>query len=130
MKKIVLSGSASLQKELNELMDKLKNEYVILDWPKPLSENDFKQAYPKVFADFVQNITKTDILLIVNADKKGVCGYIGAAAFAELCFGLSQKVVYGKNIELYILKMPEKSVQCYDEIRLWLDLGWIKIWNK
>ncbi len=75
------------------------------------------------------NITKTDILLVVNEDKKGICGYIGPAAFAELSFGVALNAIQEKNIELYILKMPEKSVQCYDEIKLWLDLGWIKIWS-
>ena len=130
MKKIVLSGSVALQKEINEVADKIKNKYEILDWPKPLDENTFAQTYPKVYKDFMQNITKADALFVVNADKNGVCGYIGAQAFAELCFGVCQNVVYGKNIELYILKMPEKSVKCYDEIKLWLQLGWIKIWNE
>lgn len=130
MKKIVLSGSASLQKEINELRDKLQNEYQILDYPKPLSKDEFTQAYPQVLKDFLQSIALTDVLLIVNADKNGVRGYVGAQSFAELCFGLSQKLVYGRNIDLYIFQMPEKSVQCYDEIKLWLDFGWISIWNE
>lgn len=130
MKKIVLSGSVSIQKEINDLIDKLKESYEILDWPKPLDKNEFMQKYPQVHKDFMYNLTKTDTLLVVNVDQKGICGYIGAQSFAELCFGLSQNVVYGKNIELFILKMPDKTVQCYDEISLWLELGWIKIWNE
>lgn len=130
MRKIVLSASASLQKEINEFIDKLQNRYDVLDWPKPLDESTFMQIYPQVHKDFMRNITKTDVLLVVNADKKGITGYIGAETFAELCFGLSQNLIYGKNLELYILKLPDKSVQCYDEIKRWLNLGWIKIWNE
>ena len=130
MKKILLSGSVSLQKETNELAEKLKGKYEILDFPKPLSESEFMQSYPNVLSEFMQNITLTDVLLVVNADKNGVCGYIGAESFAELCFGLCQNLLYGKNIELYVLKMPDKSVQCYNEIMLWLNLGFIKIWNE
>lgn len=130
MKKIVLSGSASLQKEINELKDKLKDDFIILDYPKPLDEKDFLKIYPQVHKNFYQRITETDILLIVNFDKKGIKGYIGPAGFAELSFGLSQNLIYNKNIELYILQMPDKSVSSYDEIQLWLTLGWIKIWDK
>lgn len=130
MKKIVISGSASLQKEINALRDKLQKNYEVLDWPKPLDEKEFTQIYPQVLKNFMRNITETDVLLIANFDKNGVVGYVGAQAYAELCFGLSQNLLYGKNIQLFILKMPEKTVQCHDEISLWLQLGWIKIWNE
>lgn len=56
-------------------------------------------------------------------------GYIGAETFSELTFGLAQNLIYNKNIELVILKMPSIDVQCYDEICLWLKLGWIKIYS-
>ena len=35
----------------------------------------------------------------MNEDKDGKVGYIGAEAFAELTFGLAQKLVYHKEIE-------------------------------
>ena len=76
----------------------------------------------------MENITKTDILFIMNEDKDGQVGYIGAETFAELGFGLTQKLIYNKNIELIILKMPGKDIQCYEEINLWVKLGWIKIY--
>ncbi len=66
----------------------------------------------------------------MNEDKNGLSGYIGAEVFAELLFGLSQKLVYKKEIELYILKMPSKEVSSYEEVTLWLKLGWIKIWKE
>ena len=68
--------------------------------------------------------------LRIFEDKNGKIGYIGAESFAELTFGLAQELVYGKNIELVILKMPSKEVQCYEEINLWLKFGWIKLYEE
>lgn len=85
------------------------------------------ELYPNVHKNFFEYITKTDILFIMNEDKNGISGYIGAETFAELTFGLAQKLVYNKEIELVILKMPSRKVQCYEEIDLWLKLGWIKL---
>lgn len=88
------------------------------------------ELYPSVHKEFFENITKTNLLFIMNEDKNGKIGYIGAESFAELTFGLAQKLVYGKNIELVILKMPDKEVQCYEEINLWLKFGWIKLYEE
>lgn len=88
------------------------------------------ELYPSVHKEFFENITKTNLLFIMNEDKNGKIGYIGAESFAELTFGLAQKLVYGKNIELVILKMPSKEVQCYEEINLWLKFGWIKLYEE
>lgn len=129
MKKIVISGSAKLQDNINYWKEHFNKNYQVLDYPKAIDEKDFINLYPKIHKEFYENITKTDILFIMNEDKNNQVGYIGAAGFAELTFGLAQKLIYNKNIELIILKMPEKSVQCYDEICLWLKLGWIKIYN-
>ena len=66
----------------------------------------------------------------MNEDKNGVVGYIGYEAYAELLFGLAQKLNYNKDIELIVLKMPSKNVGCYDEINLWIELGWIKLFKE
>lgn len=63
-------------------------------------------------------------------NKNGIEGYIGYEAYGELLFGLSQKLIYGKDIELVILKMPSIDVGCYEEINLWLKLGWIKLFEE
>ena len=88
------------------------------------------ELYPQIHIDFLENVVKTDTLFIMNEDKNGVSGYIGYEAYAELLFGLSQKLVYKKNIELVLLKMPSLEVGCYEEIDLWLKLGWIKLYEK
>lgn len=131
MKKIVIAGSAKLQKEISIWKETFKNQnYEILDFPKPIEKSNFLELYPNIHKDFFSSITKTDILFIMNEDKNGITGYIGAESFAELTFGLAQKLVYNKDIELIILKMPSKNVQCYEEINLWLKLGWIKLYDE
>lgn len=128
MKKIVVSGSASLQTELKDLVENLKNKYIVLDYPKAISIENFENVYPNIHKKFYQNICDADILLLANYDKKGIKGYIGPAGFAELSFAVTQNLIYNKNIEVYILQMPSKKVQCYEEISLWLSLGWVKLW--
>ena len=131
MKKVVVAGSAKLQNDINYWKQKFSdNNYEILDYPKAIEKEKFIELYPNVHKEFFENITKTDMLFIMNEDKNGKIGYIGAESFAELTFGLAQKLIYGKNIELVILKMPSKEIQCYEEINLWLKLGWIRLYGE
>lgn len=105
MKKIVIAGSAKLQKEVNYWINFFEsNDYEILDYPRVIEESKFMELYPNIHTEFLENITKTNILFIMNEDKNGIIGYIGYEAYAELLFGLSQKLIYNKNIELVILK--------------------------
>ena len=130
MKKIVISGSSKVQNKINYWLKHFKdNNYDVLDYPKPIDEEKFMELYPSIHKNFFKNIIKTDILFIMNEDKNNIEGYIGAAAYGELTFGLAQKLVYNKNIDLVILKMPSDKVQCYDEIKLWLDMGWINLYK-
>ena len=131
MKKVVIAGSAKLQQEIQNWRKFFINKgYEVLDYPKKIDETKFMEVYPNVHKEFFENITKTDMLFIMNEDKNGKSGYIGAESFAELTFGLAQKLVYNKNIELVVLKMPSKDVQCYEAIDLWLKLGWISLYEK
>ncbi len=66
----------------------------------------------------------------MNEDKNNIKGYLGAESFAEMCFGVVQNLIYNKNIEVMLLQMPERNVQSYDEIMLWLKLGWIKVYKE
>ena len=88
------------------------------------------ELYPKIHKDFFENLTETDILFVMNETKDEIEGYIGAETFAELTFALMQNLVYNKNIQIVILKMPSINVQSYEEINLWLKLGWIKLYDK
>ena len=131
MKKVVIAGSAKLQKEVDKWLKVFENQnYEILDYPRAIEESKFMELYPDIHTKFLENIAKADMLFLMNEDKNGIVGYIGAEAFAELTFGLAQKLVYNKEIELIILKMPSQDVQCYEEIDLWLKLGWIKLYEE
>jgi len=91
---------------------------LVLDYPLIIPKENFDELYPDVHKNFFKNILKTDVLFIANNKRGKINGYIGAETFAELCFGLAQKLVYGKNIKLILANMPSKDVACYDEIVL------------
>lgn len=130
MKKIVIAGSSKLQDKINYWLEKFeKSNYEILDYPRPMDDANFINLYPNIHKEFFKNIVNTDILFIMNEDKNGIVGYIGAESYAELTFGLAQNLIYNKNIELIVYKMPSMEVQCYDEIKLWLELEWIKLYK-
>lgn len=131
MKKVVIAGSAKLQKNVNNWLNIFeKKDFEILDYPRVIEETKFMELYPNIHIKFLENITKTDMLFLMNEDKNGITGYIGYEAYAELLFGLSQKLIYHKDIELVVLKMPSSEVGCYEEINLWLKLGWIKLYEE
>lgn len=130
-KKVVISGSSKLQDKINFWVKYFEDrDYEILDYPKSIDKDKFIELYPNVHKHFYESIMDTDILFIMNEDKNNISGHIGAAAFAELALGLAQKLIYHKNIELVILKMPSTDVGCYEEINLWLKLGWIKLYEE
>lgn len=130
-KYIIIAGSAKLQKEVNKWLKFFESKnYEILDYPKEIEKSKFMELYPNVHTEFFENITKTDMLFIMNEDKNGKLGYIGYETYAELLFGLTQKLLYNKDIELVVLKMPSIDVGCYEEINLWLKLGWIKLYEE
>jgi hypothetical protein len=125
--KIVIAGSAKLQSEIQKWIEYWNNkeDYSVLDYPKEIPQDNFDNLYPDVHRNFFKNITEADILFVANEKKNGIDGYIGAETFAELAFGLAQKLVNEKDIKLILANMPSKEVACYDEIVLWKRLGWI-----
>lgn len=131
MKKIVIAGSASLQDKI-QYWKKIweNNGCLVLDYPIPIPKENFLKEYPKIHADFFKNITETDILFVMNEDRNGIVGYLGAESFAEMCFGVAQNLIHNKNIEVVLLRMPDKSVQSYNEVALWLKLGWIRLYEE
>lgn len=128
MKKIVIIGSASLQEKIKHWKSFWESiGYDVTDYPSPIPSDTFINKYPQVHKGFFNNIKNSDTIFIMNENKNGVIGYIGAESFAEIAFAVAQNLIYGKNLEILLLRMPEKRVQSYDEIILWLRLGWIKL---
>jgi hypothetical protein len=125
--KVVMAGSAKLQNEIQKWITYWNNKegYSVLDYPKTIPQDNFEELYPDIHKNFFKNIIETDVLFIANEKKNGIDGYIGSETFAELGFGLAQKLINEKNIKLILANMPSKEVACYDEIVLWRKLGWI-----
>ena len=53
MKKVVIAGSASLQGKSNYYRNYFKlNHYYVLDYPRPIKEQEFLKLYPDIHQDF------------------------------------------------------------------------------
>jgi hypothetical protein len=130
MKKVVIAGSASLQEKV-QCWKKFWEDrgYLVTSYPSPIPKKTFLEKYPKVHTEFFKNIVEADIFLVMNEDNNGIIGYLGAESFAEMCFGVAQNLIHNKNIEVILLQMPDKHVQSYNEIVLWIKLGWIKLYK-
>ncbi len=127
--KVVIAGSAGLQEGIQKWIQYWENKEgcSVINYPHEIPPDNFRGLYPEVHADFFKDITEADVLFVANEKKNGIEGYIGAETFAELAFGLAQNLVYGKKIKLILAHMPVKEIACYEEIVLWLKLGWVEL---
>ena len=128
MEKIVISGSAKLQDRIEYWIEKFKN-CEILDYPKLVLKENYKEELPLIYKNFYSNIEKTDIFFLMNEEKNGIKGYIGPSGMSELNYAVILNLIHNKNIKIYILNMPDKSLSCYDEIKNFLDMGWIELYK-
>jgi hypothetical protein len=113
MIKTVITSSASLQTELQHWRSVLiKTGHEIIDWPKPIDQNNFIEDYPDIHIEFFKNIEQAEKLFVLNADRKGIEGNIGAETFAEMAYALARKLVHNQNIDIVLLKEPSREVQC------------------
>ena len=129
MRKIIIAGSAIFYKEALEIKNKLENKgYYVIDYPKKINDN-IELEYKEAYETFYDNLSKTDDLLLLNLDKKGIEGYIGYESFAELSNLVVKKIQINNDHKIYIYKMPSKEVGCYDEIKHFLELGYIELYK-
>lgn len=129
MRKIIIAGSATFYKEALEIKNELENkDYYVVDYPKKIND-DIELEYKEAYETFYDNLSKTDDLLLLNLDKKGIEGYIGYESFAELSNLVVRKIQINNDHKIYIYKMPSKEVGCYDEIKHFLELGYIEIYK-
>ena len=131
MKKVVISGSSKLQDKVNYWLKHFEDkDYEILDYPKLIEQDNYEKELPKVYEDFYTALENTDVFFLMNEEKKGIKGYIGASAIAELTYVVILNLIHNKNIEIYILNMPSEEVSSYGEVKFWLDMGWIKLYKE
>lgn len=129
MRKIIIAGSATFYKEALELKQELENKnYYVIDYPKKIND-DIELEYKEAYETFYDNLSKTEDLLLLNLDKKGIEGYIGYESFAELSNLVVKKIQINNDHKIYIYKMPSKEVGCYDEIKHFLELGYIELYK-
>lgn len=130
MKKVVISGSSKLQDKVNFWLKHFQNkDYEILDYPKLIEQENYVKELPKVYKEFYTALENTDIYFLMNEEKNRIKGYIGASSIAELTYVVILNLIHNKNIDIYILNMPSEEVSSYDEVKFWLDMGWIKIYD-
>ena len=131
MKKIVISGSSKLQDKVEYWTSYFKNlNYEILDYPKYTEPSEYEKTLPKIYKNFYTALENTDVYFLMNEEKNGIKGYIGASSIAELTYVVILNLIHNKNIEIYILNMQSNEVSSYDEVKFWLNMGWIKLFDK
>lgn len=131
MKKIVIAGSASLQEKVAFWKSHWEQkDFSVINYPCAIKKEDFIHEYPNVYKKFFEDILKTNVFFVMNENKNDIDGYIGAETFAEICFAVAQNQINDKKIEIILLQMPATNVQSYDEINLWIKLGWICIYDE
>jgi len=131
MKSVVISGSVKLQDKIVFWKKHFEdNGYKVLDYPNPIAKENYVNELPKEYKNFYLSIESTDVLFLMNEEKNGIKGYIGASAFAELNYALVLNLIHNRNIKIYILNIPAESVSCYDEVMFWLEMGWIELYGE
>ncbi len=155
MKKLVISGSSKLYERGLYWRGYFEGRgYEVIDWPRPLFEDEDltsdvqpapglplgrlikpgDAAYPdgmlKFYRQFYKHLDQTDALFVMNEDKNGIEGYIGANTFAEIAYSVVNILNRGHKIEINLLKMPAKELNCYEEIKFWLDQDLLHIYRR
>lgn len=119
-----------MQDKINFWLNHFQNKgYEILDYPKLIKQENYIKDLPKIYKGFYTALENTDTYFLMNEEKNGIKGYIGASSIAELTYVVILNLIHNKNINIYILNMPSKEVSSYDEVKFWLDIGWIKIYD-
>ena len=128
MKNVVISGSASLQDKIQKWFSYWESSgYSMLDYPKPIEANNFSEVYPSVHSEFYKNLSKTDLHFIANEEKKGIKGYIRPGVFAEIAYRVGLNLVNKETVPIILAHTPSKDVYFYNDLNLWLSLGWIQL---
>lgn len=101
-RKIIIAGSASFYKEALQIKKELESKnYIVIDYPKRINDS-IELEYKEAYESFYENLSKTDDLLLLNLDKKGIEGYIGYESFAELSNLVVRKIQVDNDHKIYI----------------------------
>lgn len=128
--KAVICASAFFNNETIWWRDKLeKSGFDVIKFPGKIKDN-FLTNYEREFSEQYNAISKANLLLALNLEKKGIPGYIGSGVFAEMAFAIGLNIILNKKIEVcYLNPIPEEVLPYSDELKLWQELGWIKLFD-
>src|SRR3989344_6981113 len=116
MKKVVIAGSASLQDRVAHWEQFWESRgHIVTASPRKISREKYEEKYPAVHAEFYAALNDADIVFIMNEDKNGMSGYIGAETFAELAYVVANGLLGKQQTRVMLLKIPEDRVQSYEE---------------
>lgn len=155
MKKLVISGSSKLYERGLYWRGYFEGRgYDVIDWPRPLFEHEdlmaetqpepglplgklitpgdltYSDGMIKFYRQFYKHLDQTDVLFIMNEDKNGIEGYIGANTFSEITYAIMNNLNRGRKVEINLLKLPSKKLGCYEEIKFWLDQDQLHIYRR
>ena len=110
-KKLVIACSSKFEKEIEDWKEYFeKNGYQVINYPKKIDQEN-ENLYKDVYLKFFKSLDETDILFVLNGEKNGIEGYIGAETFAELSYTMVQKVNHDKDKKIWLLNKPSKEVK-------------------
>lgn len=125
--KIVICSSASFEKEIIELKERLeKMDFEVIKYPIKL-KGDIAIGYEKEFSDHYTAILNSDAIVVLNIEKRGIPGYIGPGVFAEMGFTIGLNRSLEKNISVYYINPLPENLPYSEELNLWKKLNWIEI---
>lgn len=155
MKKLVISGSSKLYERALYWRGYFEGRgYDVIDWPRPLFEHEdltsevqpepglplgklvqpgdptYAEGMIKFHRQFYKHLDQTDVLFVMNEDKNGIEGYIGANTFSEINYIIVNNLNRGRKVEIHLLKLPSKQLGCYEEIKFWLTQDQIKLYRR
>lgn len=132
MKKLVIAGSSKLQERAAYWRGYFEGRgYDVIDFPSSVStEGNYAENLTDIYTSFYQNLDRADAFFLMNEDKDDIGGYIGPSAFAELSYVIIGNLNRGKKTDIDILQMPSTEQTCYEEIKFWLDQGWINVYDR
>lgn len=131
MKKVTICASMSFWDDIVAWKERLGDEeYDVIQYPKQFT-GEFLPNYDREFTEHYQKMLVSDTVLVLNMEKNGVDGYIGAAVFAEIAFavGLNRSVRADNPIKVYCLKPFPDSLPYAEELQHWVNLGWLEFWQ-
>lgn len=121
---IAIAGSSKFWREAVEWKMRLENAgYEVVAWPEREGKDWFA-----LYENYWGKLLRADDILVLNLDKRGVKGYIGAESFAELS-QMAVRRMRGEDVRIFLHDWPSRKCACYDEIMEMKRLGWVRLWG-